>query len=64
MTGDILIEKARQIWHQIPQYQGQPIPEFSVGLLDGLLVLKSAIKSSNRIGMEKHLLFLNLQQKK
>ena len=36
VTGDILIEKAWQIWHQIPQYQGQPIPEFSVGWLAGL----------------------------
>lgn len=35
MTGNILIEKARHIWHQIPEYQNQPVPEFSIGWLAG-----------------------------
>lgn len=34
VTGDILIEKARQIWPQIPDYQDFPTPEFSVGWLN------------------------------
>lgn len=28
-TGDLLQEKARRIWAQLPQYTGQPCPEFS-----------------------------------
>ena len=35
VTGEILIEKARHIWHQIPEYQNQSVPEFSVGWLAG-----------------------------
>lgn len=35
ITGDILIEKARQIWPQIPQYSHLPVPEFSQGWLTG-----------------------------
>lgn len=35
MTGDILIEKIWQIWHQIPEYKNQPLPEFSIGWLAG-----------------------------
>ena len=35
MTGKILVEKARHIWHQVPEYQNQPIPEFSVEWLAG-----------------------------
>lgn len=34
ITGDILLEKARQIWSQIPDYQDIPTPEFSVGWLN------------------------------
>ena len=34
LTGDILLEKARQIWPQIPDYQDSPTPEFSVGWLN------------------------------
>lgn len=30
-TGDILQEKAKQIWRSLPEYQGQPTPEFSLG---------------------------------
>ena len=33
VTGDMLIEKARQIWPQIPDYQNFPAPEFSTGWL-------------------------------
>lgn len=33
LNSQILIEKARQIWPQIPQYQHLPTPEFSVGWL-------------------------------
>lgn len=33
VTGDILIEKARQIWPHIPDYQDFPTPEFSTGWL-------------------------------
>jgi hypothetical protein len=28
-TGEILQQKARQIWERLPQYQGKPYPEFS-----------------------------------
>src|SRR5699024_4536831 len=35
VTGEILIEKARHIWHQIPEYQNQPVPEFCIGWLAG-----------------------------
>ena len=49
MTGDILIEKARQVWHQVPQYQGQPIPEFSVGWLAGFKK-RYKIQQQNRHG--------------
>ena len=33
VSGDVLIEKAKALWNQIPQYQGQPVPEFSAGWL-------------------------------
>lgn len=33
ISGDILIEKARQIWNSLPQYQNQPPPAFSNGWL-------------------------------
>ena len=33
LNSQILVEKARQIWPQIPQYQHLPTPEFSVGWL-------------------------------
>lgn len=35
ITGDILCEKAREIWCQIPQYNNIPSPEFSTGWLSG-----------------------------
>lgn len=35
ITGDILCEKARKIWPQIPQYKDIPPPEFSTGWLAG-----------------------------
>jgi len=31
VSGDLLADKAREIWLQIPTYQGQTIPEFSSG---------------------------------
>ncbi|KAF2187355.1 CenpB-DNA-bind-domain-containing protein, partial [Zopfia rhizophila CBS 207.26] len=34
LSGDILIKKAREIWVLIPEYTGQPIPNFSLGWLD------------------------------
>jgi hypothetical protein len=33
-TGDILQQKAKQIWLQHPQYQQQPCPEFSTRWLE------------------------------
>lgn len=33
ISGDILIEKAHQIWNSLPQYHGQPPPLFSNGWL-------------------------------
>jgi len=33
ISSDILIEKARQIWNSLPQYQNQPPPAFSNGWL-------------------------------
>src|SRR5436305_366503 len=33
-TGDILREKAQEIWKKLPQYSDQRCPEFSVGWLD------------------------------
>src|SRR5947209_4986674 len=33
-TGDILREKAQEIWSRLPQYANQPCPEFSIGWLD------------------------------
>ena len=33
ISGDILIEKARQIWSSLPRYCGQPAPSFSNGWL-------------------------------
>lgn len=33
ISGDILIEKAHQIWASLPQYQNQPPPSFSNGWL-------------------------------
>lgn len=33
-SGDILISKAKEIWPQIPDYQGQIVPQFSIGWLD------------------------------
>lgn len=33
ISGDILIEKARQIWSSLPQYRDQPPPAFSSGWL-------------------------------
>jgi DDE superfamily endonuclease/Fission yeast centromere protein N-terminal domain/Tc5 transposase DNA-binding domain len=33
-SGDILIEKAKQIWPQIPEYSSIPLPEFSDGWLE------------------------------
>lgn len=32
-SGDILVEKAKEIWHQIPEYQGLEVPQFSPGWL-------------------------------
>lgn len=32
-TSEILQAKAQEIWHRIPDYQGHPPPEFSVGWL-------------------------------
>lgn len=32
-TGDILIERARHIWHQVPEYRELPEPHFSQGWL-------------------------------
>lgn len=32
-SGDILLDKAKEIWPKIPQYEGQPIPHFSAGWL-------------------------------
>lgn len=32
-TGDLIQSKARQIWYSLPEYQNQPIPEFSAGWL-------------------------------
>jgi hypothetical protein len=34
-SGDIIIEKAKEIWPQIPQYSNLPSPEFSYGWLTG-----------------------------
>ena len=34
VTGDILLLKAKEIWPQIPQYQNQPTPSFSIGWLE------------------------------
>jgi hypothetical protein len=34
-SGDIIIEKAKEIWPQIPQYSDLPLPEFSQGWLTG-----------------------------
>jgi hypothetical protein len=31
VTGDLLSEKAREIWVRIPEYQNKPVPEFSSG---------------------------------
>jgi hypothetical protein len=28
-TGEIIQQKAQTLWHQLPQYQGKPCPEFS-----------------------------------
>lgn len=33
LTGDIICEKAREIWVQIPEYSGKPCPDFSHGWL-------------------------------
>jgi hypothetical protein len=33
-TGDLLREKAKQIWIQLPQYAGQACPEFSARWLE------------------------------
>ena len=33
-TGDILCEKAREIWRSLPQYKDLPEPSFSIGWLD------------------------------
>lgn len=30
-TGEVLQEKAKQIWARLPQYEGEPVPEFSLG---------------------------------
>ena len=35
VPGDVLIEKARTLWPEIPQYRDQPVPEFSTGWLAG-----------------------------
>jgi hypothetical protein len=32
-SGELLQQKAQQIWHQLPQYSALPCPEFSVGWL-------------------------------
>lgn len=32
-SGELLQEKARQIWKQLPQYANQPCPDFSLGWL-------------------------------
>ena len=32
-TGDVLCEKAKQIWQQLPQYQAKPTPNFTTGWL-------------------------------
>jgi hypothetical protein len=33
-SGDILREKAKEIWARLPQYSNQPCPDFSSGWLD------------------------------
>ncbi len=32
-SGELLREKARRIWHELPNYSNKPCPEFSVGWL-------------------------------
>ena len=34
-TGELLQTKARDIWRQFPQHSGKPVPEFSIGWLEG-----------------------------
>jgi hypothetical protein len=34
LTGDLISEKARQIWQQIPQYRREEVPSFSSGWLE------------------------------
>lgn len=44
-SGEILQERARQIWHQLPKYSGLPCPEFSIGWLQ---------KFKKRHGIQEH----------
>lgn len=44
-SGELLQQKARQIWHQLPQYSALPYPEFSVGWLQ---------KFKKRHGIQEH----------
>lgn len=34
MSGDLLVEKARELWALLPEYASTPLPEFSHGWLD------------------------------
>jgi len=48
-SGDILQEKARQIWTQLPEYAGQQCPDFSSGWLKRFK-LRHNIKQHTRHG--------------
>jgi hypothetical protein len=45
-SGELLQEKAKAIWSQLPQYSNKPVPEFSVGWLEGF---KRRFKISDRV---------------
>src|SRR6195952_1019881 len=56
-TGDIIRQKAQLLWHQLPQYQGKPRPEFNN---TGLRVTRRDIGSDYNNALEKTLLYQNL----
>lgn len=49
-SGELIIARARQIWHQLSESLDQPIPSFSIGWLANF---KKEIISSNEYSMAK-----------
>jgi hypothetical protein len=60
-SGDILREKAKEIWTRLPQYANQLCPEFSIGWLDRF---KNDTILSNIQGTAKLDQFQRLQRKR